>query len=83
LKPPDERVAVSPGARELFERIDWSSTPLGPVQQWSQRLQTMVEIVLANRFPMIVLWGPGQLQAVYQKAAQCSSHTASPAVGWW
>jgi DNA-binding response OmpR family regulator len=21
--------------------------------------------------------------AIYQKAAQCSSHTASPAVGWW
>ena len=68
MKPSDERVAVSPGARELFERIDWSRTPLGPVRQWSQRLQTMVEIVLANRFPMIVLWGPDQLQAVYNDA---------------
>jgi serine phosphatase RsbU (regulator of sigma subunit) len=28
----------------------------------------MVEIVLANRFPMIVLWGPGMVHAVYNDA---------------
>lgn len=43
---------------------DWSATPLGPVEGWSQRLKLMARMALASRFPVIVLWGP-QLVQIY------------------
>lgn len=51
---------MEPGKRELIESVfagdsematrkralDWSATPLGPVEQWPQALRTTVRIVL-------------------------------------
>jgi PAS domain S-box-containing protein len=37
--------------------VDWSKTPLGPVEQWPQSLRTCVRIVLSSRQPMFVWWG--------------------------
>jgi serine phosphatase RsbU (regulator of sigma subunit) len=68
LKPSDDRETPASSAREAFSRTDWSRTLLGPIEGWSQRLRTMVEIVLANRFPMVVLWGPDIVHAVYNDA---------------
>ncbi|HEX7845015.1 MAG TPA: ATP-binding protein, partial [Chitinophagaceae bacterium] len=48
------------GCGEMFERIrsfDWAETPLGPVESWSPGLLTTVNIVLSNRFPMLLWWG--------------------------
>ena len=42
--------------------IDWSRTPLGPVEQWSQTLRMMVRLLLVNRFPMLLWWGPEYVQ---------------------
>jgi PAS domain S-box-containing protein len=39
--------------------LDWSRTPLGPPQQWEERLRTSVEVMLNSRYPMFVWWGPG------------------------
>jgi CheY-like chemotaxis protein len=36
---------------ELIRAFDWASTPLGPVERWSEALRTTVRIVLASRFP--------------------------------
>src|SRR6478752_5841675 len=36
---------------------DWSATPLGPVESWSQSLRTAVAIMLRSRYPMILSWG--------------------------
>jgi signal transduction histidine kinase len=38
--------------------LNWSTTPLGPVEGWPQSLKTAVSIMLASRFAMVVAWGP-------------------------
>jgi hypothetical protein len=46
---------------EMGERIrafDWSKTTLGPAECWSAALQTVVRLMLANRLPMLLWWGP-------------------------
>ena len=60
------------GKRELIESVfagdgematrmralDWSATPLGPVEQWPQALRTSVRIVLDSGCAMSICWGP-------------------------
>ena len=46
----------------LMRGIDWSKTPLGPVEGWSQALRTMVGLLLRNRFPLLLWWGPRFVQ---------------------
>ncbi len=46
----------------LMRTIDWSATPLGRVQAWPQSLRTAVSILLENRFPMYIAWGPEFVQ---------------------
>jgi len=52
---------------ELMLQVDWSTTPLGPVDQWPTSLRTMVGAVLRNRFPMI-LWWTRDLIVIYNDA---------------
>lgn len=42
----------------IMQRLDWAATPLGPVQSWSPALRMMARFLLANRFPMLLWWGP-------------------------
>jgi len=42
----------------LMRAKDWASTPLGPPQQWSPSLKMMARFLLANRFPLLLWWGP-------------------------
>ncbi|MEV1145990.1 PAS domain-containing protein, partial [Micromonospora sp. NPDC049799] len=44
-------------AGRLMARLDWSSTPLGPVERWPQSLRAAVRMVLSSRYPMLLLWG--------------------------
>jgi len=46
----------------MVARTDWSATPLGPVERWPLELQTVVNVVLASRFPMVFWWGPSLIQ---------------------
>ena len=46
---------------------DWSRTPLGPPGQWSASLRMMVSFLLANRFPLLLWWGPKYIQ-IYNDA---------------
>jgi hypothetical protein len=48
--------------RELIREFDWAGTPIGPTKSWSPALRTTIRIVLANRFPHILWWGPGYIQ---------------------
>ncbi|MBI5585669.1 MAG: PAS domain S-box protein [Deltaproteobacteria bacterium] len=48
-------------ARRIRE-FDWSETPIGPMETWSPALQMVVNLMLANRFPMILWWGPHFIQ---------------------
>jgi PAS domain S-box-containing protein len=47
---------------ELMRSLDWSRTPLGAVETWSPAFRMMVRILLANRFPMVLWWGPRYCQ---------------------
>lgn len=46
---------------EMGERIrtfDWSRTPLGPVESWTPAQKNTISLMLANRFPLLLWWGP-------------------------
>jgi PAS domain S-box-containing protein len=62
--------AVLPPGGEMLRLIrekDWSRTPIGGVEQWSPTLRMMVEFLLANRFPLLLWWGP-QFVSIYNDA---------------
>jgi PAS domain S-box-containing protein len=48
----------------LIRAMDWSQTPIGPVGSWSPALRMMVRFLLANRFPLLLWWGP-QYVSIY------------------
>ncbi|MGA8273140.1 MAG: PAS domain-containing sensor histidine kinase [Candidatus Sulfotelmatobacter sp.] len=47
---------------ELIRQFDWSNTPLGSVEIWSDTLVTTVNLLLASRHPMFLWWGPDLIQ---------------------
>ena len=49
-------------AGAMIRAIDWSLTSVGPVSGWSQPFRTMVGLVLRNRFPLSLWWGPELVQ---------------------
>ncbi|MBD2040472.1 PAS domain S-box protein [Microcoleus sp. FACHB-672] len=51
----------------LMRALDWSSTALGPVENWPQSWRTALSICLASRFPMI-LWLGADLIVLYNDA---------------
>src|SRR6267142_217431 len=57
----------------LVRSLDWSKTPIGPVESWSPTLRTMVRLILSNRLPMFLWWGP--------EFCQISNDASWPAVG--
>jgi PAS domain S-box-containing protein len=42
----------------LMRAFDWSTTPLGLLEQWPQALRICVQIVLGSGYPMSICWGP-------------------------
>jgi hypothetical protein len=51
----------------LIRSFDWSKTPIGPVERWSPSLRMMVSFLLANRFPLLLWWGPRYI-SIYNDA---------------
>jgi PAS domain S-box-containing protein len=52
---------VFAGGGEMGARMrafDWSTTALGPLEQWPQSLRICVRVVLGSGYPMGVYWGP-------------------------
>lgn len=63
---------------EMAERIrnhDWSLTPLGPSEQWSDSLIIALNAILANQHPKILLWGDDLIH-FYNDAAISSLGTS-------
>ncbi len=50
--------------RELVNKFDWSTTPLGAKDTWPEVLRLSVELCLNSRFPLILWWGP-ELTMIY------------------
>lgn len=47
---------------KLIQGMDWSKTPLGPVESWPQSLKTTVSLCVASNFPISMVWGPNHVQ---------------------
>ncbi len=49
----------SPGeTAALIRAFDWSSTTLGPIEQWPQSLKTITGFLVRSPVPIVLLWGP-------------------------
>jgi len=51
----------------LIRSMDWSKTKLGPLELWPQSLRTSVSLCLSSTFPILVAWGPDDVQ-IYNDA---------------
>ncbi|CAO3439615.1 ATP-binding protein [Azospirillum doebereinerae] len=79
------------GKRGLFDRpsaiaalmrdLDWSRTPVGPVEDWPQSLKATVRTLLASRYPMILTWGPEFTQFYNDAYAQLIGDKHPEALG--
>jgi PAS domain S-box-containing protein len=73
---------------KLIREMDWSLTPLGPIESWPQSLKTAVRIMLTSRQPFWLGWGE-QLIKLYNdpyKAIAGGKHPAAlgqPAAVVW
>ena len=47
---------------KFIRSMDWSKTPLGPMESWSSSLRTTVGLVLNSNFPISLAWGPEHTQ---------------------
>jgi signal transduction histidine kinase len=47
---------------KLIRSMDWSKSPLGPIESWPQSLRTTVGLCLASNFPIALIWGPDHIQ---------------------
>jgi signal transduction histidine kinase len=61
----------------LMRSIDWSQTPIGAMETWSPALRMMVSFLLANRFPLLLWWGPHYIQ-IYNDAYRPIPGTKHP-----
>ena len=44
---------------ERIRAYDWTTTPLGPPENWPQSLRSALSICLHSNFPMAIYWGDG------------------------
>src|SRR5258708_10901522 len=47
---------------KLIGTMDWSKTPLGPIESWPQSLRTTVSLCVASNFPISLAWGAHHTQ---------------------
>ncbi len=62
---------------ERIRVFNWSQTPFGPASGWSLALKTLLGIMLANRFPLLLWWGP-QYVSIYNDAYRSVLGTKHP-----
>jgi PAS fold len=59
------RDGLIPGKSQMADLVrahDWSSTPLGRMEDWSEILLSSVNLMLACAFPSLVFWGTDLVQ---------------------
>jgi PAS domain S-box-containing protein len=59
--------------------LDWSATPLGPVETWPQSLRTSVSTCLDCAFPIVLWWGPALTILYNDEYAQIMGPSKHPA----
>ncbi|KAJ4365499.1 hypothetical protein N0V95_000434 [Ascochyta clinopodiicola] len=64
------RLSLSPSLPrhiQFARAIDWASTPLGPIEYWSNDLRAMCNLIMASPHPAAMYWGD-ELVAIYNEA---------------
>ena len=64
--------------RARCRALDWTTTPLGPVEGWSTSLQATVQLVLAHPLPAVLLCGTDLVQ-IYNDRFRVMMGTRHPA----
>jgi hypothetical protein len=67
----DRAETLITGDSEMAGRIrafDWSKTPLGRIEEWSETLLAIANLMLHSPFPTILSWGP-EMVFLYNDAA--------------
>jgi len=53
----------------LMRAVDWSATPLGPLERWPWSLCGALAVCLNSEVPMMIWWGP-ELVTLYNDACR-------------
>ncbi|KAF2268358.1 hypothetical protein CC78DRAFT_22326 [Lojkania enalia] len=64
------RLSMSPSLPrhiQFARSVDWSATPLGPIEYWSNDLRAMCNLIMASPHPAAMYWGD-ELVAIYNEA---------------
>ncbi|PSN67097.1 hypothetical protein BS50DRAFT_493331 [Corynespora cassiicola Philippines] len=64
------RLSLSPSLPrhiQFARSVDWASTPLGPIEFWSNDLRAMCNLIMASPHPAAMYWGD-ELVAIYNEA---------------
>ena len=64
---------------ERIRSLDWSTTPLGPIDGWPQSLRTAIGMMLPSRAQIILFWGPAFV-VVYNDAYRSVFGAKHPAM---
>lgn len=62
--PPPENLTAH---QKFIREVDWSASPLGPMDQWPDQLRQMVLAIVADPNPALINWGDSQA-IVYNEA---------------
>ncbi len=59
---PTSKIFGSGEMADLIRAFDWSTTPVGPIENWPEVLLIAVNTILATRHPMFLWWGEHLIQ---------------------
>ena len=81
--------AASGDMARMCREMDWSETPLGPVESWPQSLRTAAGMVIAQGIAQSLCWGPDFVQ-IYNDGYRAILRDKHPAglgrsafENWW
>jgi signal transduction histidine kinase/DNA-binding response OmpR family regulator len=77
---PDALFAAGGDAARIMAGLDWSATPVGPVESWPASLRFAVRTVLVSKFPMVLTWG-SEFTQFYNDAYTPFIGAKHPAIG--
>jgi len=67
LRVSEGKVYAAGEMAECIREFAWERTPLGPMEEWPDRLVTAANMILESYFPTVLLWGP-ELIVMYNDA---------------
>lgn len=60
-------IGILPDHIAFARKVDWASTPLGPMNKWSVQFREVVNLLMRNPHPAALFWGE-ELTMIYNEA---------------